>query len=95
MDDKNLVASEETEIVSIPYVVHESEMARERKHTKHVWIALFLVFATLVASNAYWIYKDHQYVDEEVTVTQTGDSAFNNYVGNDGDIVNGADKANG
>lgn len=95
MIDKKEDTAEETKVVSVPYVVHEGEMARERRHTRHVWIALFIVFLTLVASNAYWIYKDHQYFDEEVTVTQSGESAYNNYIGNDGDITNGEDKADG
>lgn len=74
----------EKENVSIPYYVHEAEMARERKHSKMLFILCLVIFFMLVLTNGAWIYYENQFTDEvKTTVTQDVDSG-------DGDaIVNG------
>ena len=78
--------------VSVPYVVHESDMARAERHTKSlVWVIVLLI-VLLVGSNGAWLWYENQFeVVEETTTTITQDNAdgYNNYIGNDGDIVNG------
>ena len=82
----------ENQHVNVPYVVHESAMARAERHTKAlVWVVVLLI-VLLVGTNAGWLWYESQYeVAEETTTTITQDSAdgYNNYIGNDGDIVNG------
>ena len=77
---------------SVPYVVHESAMARAERHTKElVWVIVLLI-VLLVGSNGAWLWYENQFeVVEETTTTITQDNAdgYNNYIGNDGDIVNG------
>ena len=77
---------------SVPYVVHESAMARAERQTKSlVWIIVLLI-VLLVGTNVGWLIYNSQFeVVEETTTTITQDNAdgYNNYIGNDGDIVNG------
>lgn len=72
---------------SIPYIVWESEKAREeRRHKRSFIIILVLIFA-LLGSNAAWLYYESQW--ETVSVEQENDGGNNNFIGNDGDIYNG------
>ena len=79
---------------SVPYVVHESAMARAERHTNAlVWVIVLLI-VLLVGSNGAWLWYENQFdvVEEtttETTVTQDNADGYNNYIGNDGDIVNG------
>ena len=77
---------------SVPYVVHESAMARAERQTKSlVWVIVLLI-VLLVGSNCAWLWYENQFeVVEETTTTITQENAdgYNNYIGNDGDIVNG------
>ena len=77
---------------SVPYVVHESAMARAERHTKALIWVIVLLIVLLVGSNGAWLWYENQFkVVEETTTTITQDNAdgYNNYIGNDGDIVNG------
>ena len=77
---------------SVPYVVHESAMARAERHTKALVLVIVLLIVLLVGSNGTWLWYKNQFeVVEETTTTITQDNAdgYNNYIGNDGDIVNG------
>ena len=78
---------------SVPYVVHESAMARAERHTKAlVWVIVLLI-VLLVVSNGAWLWYENQFeVVEETTetiITLDNADGYNNYIGNDGDIVNG------
>ena len=79
---------------SVPYVVHESAMARAERHTKALIWVIVLLIVLLVVSNGAWLWYENQFevVEEtttETTVTQDNADGYNNYIGNDGDIVNG------
>ena len=79
--------------LTIPFVAHESAMARAERHTKSlVWVIVLLI-VLLVGSNAGWLwYESTMETVEETTetiITQENADGYNNYVGNDGDIVNG------
>ena len=77
---------------NVPFAVYESVMARAERHTKAlVWVIVLLI-VLLVGSNGAWLWYENQFeVVEETTTTITQDNAdgYNNYIGNDGDIVNG------
>ena len=77
---------------SVPYIVHESSMARMERQVKRGWIALIVAVCLLFASNAAWLYAwcQYDYSSEEV-VTVDGKDGVANYIGNDGDIINGED----
>ena len=77
---------------SVPYIVHESSMARMERQIKRLWIALIVSVCLLFASNAAWLYAwmQYDYSSEETIVDVNSDDGGNaNYIGNDGDIVNG------
>lgn len=79
--------------VSVPYVVHESAMARAERQTKAlVWVIVLLI-VLLVGSNCAWLWYENQFevVEETITtfedVVQESAEGSNNIVG--GDFVNG------
>ena len=77
---------------SVPYIVHESSMARMERQVKRGWIAVIVAVCLLFASNVAWLYAwmQYDYTSEEVIVDVNSDDGGNaNYIGNDGDIVNG------
>ena len=76
--------------LTIPFAVHESAMVRAERHIK----SLIWIIVLLVGINAGWLIYESQFetVEEtttETTVTQDNADGYNNYIGNDGDIVNG------
>ena len=75
---------------SVPFAVYESVMAQIRRL---VWVIVLLI-VLLVGSNSAWLWYENPFdvVEEttmETTVTQDNADGYNNYIGNDGDIVNG------
>ena len=73
----------------VPYIVHESAMARQERTNKRLWVVVIILIAALILSNAAWVYYESQFADVEATVTQDNKDGYNNFVGNDGDIYNG------
>ena len=83
---------------SVPYIVHESSMARMERQVKRGWIALIVAVCLLFASNAVWLnaWYQYDYSSEEIIVEQDAQDGGNaNYIGNDGDIVNGLPESDG
>ena len=56
-----------------------------------IWLVTFIAFMALLGYTI-WLLNDIGTI-EETTVTQENDAGYNNYIGNDGDIING--KTNG
>lgn len=81
MDNNNLPES-------IPYIAHESEVARLERIIKRMFIICILLIVFLVGTNAYWIWYEAQFMDETITVQQENADGINNYVGRDGNIDN-------
>lgn len=74
--------------ISVPFAVYESAMAQIRRL---VWVIVLLI-VLLVGTNVGWLIYESQFeVVEETTttITQDNNDGYNNYIGNDGDIVNG------
>ena len=75
---------------NVPYLVHEMEMARAERTIKRLWITTLVLIFMLVGTNAAWMYYESQLETvESWEITQENDGGYNNYIGNDGDIVNG------
>ena len=51
-----------------------------------IWLITFIAFIGLLG---YTIYVLNDIEVEETTITQDNDNGINNYIGNDGDIING------
>ena len=73
----------------VPYIAHESAVARLERVIKRLWVLSLVLIILLAASNAAWIWWESQYETIETTITQENADGYNNYIGNDGDIVNG------
>lgn len=70
---------------TIPYLVHESHVARLERTIKRLWILCIIIFLALVGTNAYWIYYEQQFEDQVITqeLTQdSGEGGTNTYTGN-------------
>lgn len=72
---------------SVPYIVHESIMARMERAQKRLFILCLVIFLLFVGSNCAWLWYESQFKYVETTeqqVTQdTGESGNNNFVGGD------------
>ena len=73
----------------VPYIAHESAVARLERVIKRLWVLALVLIVLLAASNAAWIWWESQYQTIETTITKENADGYNNYIGNDGDIVNG------
>lgn len=83
----------ESKVPSVPYIVHETAMARQERTIKRLWILVILLILLLFGSNAAWIWYECQFIDEVVTQdvdTGTGDA----YVAGIGDVTYGEGEAN-
>lgn len=77
---------------SVPYVVHESAMARAERQTKSlVWVIVLLI-VLLVGSNGAWLIYENSFEEattEEYQIEQDAETGNNNSIINGGEIVNG------
>ena len=78
---------------SVPYVVHESAMARAERHIKALIWVIVLLIVLLVGTNVDWMIYDNSFEDvntiEEYQIEQDAESGNNNSIINGGEIVNG------
>ena len=72
---------------SVPYIVHESSMARMERQVKRLWITILTLIFLLVGSNCIWILYENQF--EDIEIVQENADGYNSFIGNDGDIVYG------
>lgn len=84
--------------LTIPYFVHEGDMARSERMIKKLIIALLISVVIIFASNAIWLYAwmryDYASSDSTSSTVQVdGKDGIANYIGNDGDITNGKDNS--
>lgn len=54
---------------SVPYIVHESSMARMERQIKRLWIAVLVLIVMLVGTNGAWLWYNSQFEDVE-TITE-------------------------
>ena len=65
-------------------------MARMERQIKRLWITILTLIFLLVGTNGAWLLWSNQLETvESWEITQENDGGYNNYIGNDGDIVNG------
>ena len=70
---------------NVPYIVHESAMARAERTAKRLWITILTLIFLLVGSNCAWIWWNSQWETIYQEVTQEADNGTNNFVG--GDVI--------
>ena len=82
------------ENVSVPYVVHESAMARSERHNKRLWIVILVLIGALIGTNLAWIVYENSFEDivsTEEIIVDAEENGIANYIGQDGNIYNGED----
>ena len=67
------------EVLSIPYIAHESEVARQERTVKRLWILSIIIFLAFVISNAGWIIYENSYEDR-VTIEAEQDGSGTNII---------------
>lgn len=75
--------------MQVPYIVHESGMARLERIIKRLWIAVILLVLLLVATNGAWLWYESQFEYYDMEITQQNENGLNNFIGEDGNIYNG------
>lgn len=84
----------EKQNVNVPYVVHESAMARSERNGKRMWIVILVLILALIGTNLAWIIYEAQFetvetITEEYDIEQDAEDGNNNSIINGGSIVNG------
>ena len=81
---------------NVPFAVFEGTQIRHERTVKRIIIALIIAIVLIFASNAIWLYAWCQYdytSTDETTQSETVDvdagSGTANYIGDNGDIING------
>ena len=61
---------------NVPYIVHESSMARMERQIKRLWIAVIVAVCLLFASNAGWLLAcaSYDYASHEAITDNCGDA---------------------
>lgn len=80
---KNKTKTPET----VSFFVHESVQASMERTIKRLWITIILLILMLVGTNGAWLYYESSF--GEVEIVQENAEGYNNFIGNDGDIVYG------
>ena len=75
---------------NVPYIVHESAMARMERQVKRLWIVVIICIAMIVASNAGWLWYESQFETIEYSYDYQQDGQGTNIIGDWNDVVNGA-----
>lgn len=86
--------SKENGSLSVPYVVHESEMARAERRDKRQWIVIIVLIASLLASNIGWLIYESQFDTYSYEYSQDGEGLNNINTGEQGDVMYGPESEN-
>ena len=75
----------------MPIAEHEKDQNRLMEIIKSLIAVIVILIVFLVGSNVGWLIYNSQLevVEESTVITQENADGYNNYIGNDGDIVNG------
>ena len=84
----------EKKVEPVPYIVHESAMARNERTIKRLVIALIVTIVMLFACNAAWLYvwQLYDYASEETSYVYQQDGEGLNIIGDNNEAeVNGSE----
>ena len=65
---------------NVPYIVHESSMARMERQIKRLWITILILIFLIVGTNSAWLYYKSQRETIYQEVTQETETGTNNEV---------------
>lgn len=77
------------EQMTVPYIVHESAMARNERHIKRLVIALIVAVVMIAVTNIAWLYYESQF--DTMEYSQDGAGINNINTGEQGNILNGTE----
>ena len=79
---------------AVPYIAHESAMARAERGVKRLWVVIILLIVFLVGSNGAWLWYESQFeAVETTTIEAEQDGSGVNIVGG-GNVDYGAEGEN-
>ena len=55
---------------SVPYIVHESSMARMERQIKRIWITVLVLIVMLVGTNGVWLLYNSQFETVETVMEE-------------------------
>ena len=55
---------------NVPYIVHESSMARMERQAKRLWIAVLVLIVMLVGTNGAWLLYNSQFEAVETVMEE-------------------------
>ena len=70
----------------VPYIVHESAMARQERTIKRLWVALLVSICLWAATVGGVLYYESQFVEEEWTFEATTDNGGNAIANGNGEV---------
>lgn len=73
---------------SVPYVVHESAMARNEREKKKLWIALIVAITIIFAQFAGFVWYESQF--ETISYDYQQDGQGTNIIGEGNEVNNGS-----
>lgn len=92
MADCNACKEARRKTEPVPYIVHETALARMERHARRIWIALIIAICMVFASNAIWLYAwtQYDYTGQQVEYIQDGRGI--NIIGNENGVdLNGTE----
>ena len=75
----------------VPYIAHESAVARLERVIKRMWVWVLALIILFVASNAAWIYYESQFETTETTIEAKQQTTDGNNYAVGGDLIGNAD----
>lgn len=77
----------------VPYIVYEATQARNERTVKRLITVVIVVIVLLFVSNAIWLWawSSYDYSSAQQVDLSTDGGGDANYIGNDGEIINGKD----
>ena len=73
---------------NIPFIVHESNMARMERTNKRLWILCILLVLLLLGTNVAWAIYGAKFMEEEQEELEIEVKEFNAFISEIGDINN-------
>lgn len=74
---------------SVPLAMVELHSAAQERTIKRLWIIIIILIGLLCVTNFAWLMYESQFEEVTTEVTQENEDGYNNYIGNDGDIIYG------
>lgn len=83
----------ESDMLQVPYIVHESAQARAERTARRLTVALVIAVVLIFASNALWLWAwmQYDYTSETTETTYTQDGQGINVIGDSNHVTEQTD----